>query len=117
MLQRLEDIVEWKNLTVEKGYGHAPISAQEMYDWLMQYGLPFRDYITDTTVYLNRAERNGKKILFEAQLGALRDIDYGIYPYTCLLYTSRLVPIMKRAPDRMRLIFNIAMPCMPLTMR
>lgn len=66
LLQRLEDIVEWKNLTVEKGYGHAPISAQEMYDWLMQYGLPFRDYITDTTVYLNRAERNGKKILFEA---------------------------------------------------
>lgn len=82
LLQRLEDIVEWKNLTVEKGYGHAPISAQEMYDWLMQYGLPFRDYITDTTVYLNRAERNGQKILFEAQLGALRDIDYGIYPYT-----------------------------------
>ena len=24
----------------------------------------------------------GKKVLFEAQLGALRDIDFGIYPYT-----------------------------------
>ena len=27
-------------------------------------------------------EKEGKKILFEAQLGALRDIDFGIYPYT-----------------------------------
>ena len=27
-------------------------------------------------------EKAGKKIMFEAQLGALRDIDFGIYPYT-----------------------------------
>ena len=29
-----------------------------------------------------RRRRTGKSILFEAQLGALRDLDYGIYPYT-----------------------------------
>ena len=28
------------------------------------------------------ADAAGKKVLFEAQLGALRDIDFGIYPYT-----------------------------------
>ena len=27
-------------------------------------------------------KKEGKSILFEAQLGALRDLDYGIYPYT-----------------------------------
>ena len=32
--------------------------------------------------YLADADAAGKKVLFEAQLGALRDIDFGIYPYT-----------------------------------
>ena len=32
--------------------------------------------------YILKAVENGKNILLEAQLGALRDIDYGIYPYT-----------------------------------
>ena len=32
--------------------------------------------------YLAEADEAGKKIMFEAQLGALRDIDFGIYPYT-----------------------------------
>ncbi len=44
--------------------------------------MPLAPYICDTTQYLTEAAKNGKSILFEAQLGALRDIDYGIYPYT-----------------------------------
>ena len=79
---RLAPIIEWKNLTVKNGYGHEAISADEMYDWLMKYGEELRGHITDTTVYLNNAHKEGKNMLFEAQLGALRDIDYGIYPYT-----------------------------------
>ena len=51
-------------------------------DWLEKYGKPFLPYICDTTVYLNNALKAGKSVIFEAQLGALRDIDYGIYPYT-----------------------------------
>ena len=41
-----------------------------------------KPYITDTTRVLREAQAAGKSILFEAQLGALRDLDYGIYPYT-----------------------------------
>ena len=36
----------------------------------------------DTGAYLRDAQKECKEILFEAQLGALRDLDYGIYPYT-----------------------------------
>lgn len=82
LLDRLTDLMEWKNLTIVGGYHHEPISAKEMYDWLEKFGFPFKDYICDTTVYLDEAVKAGKKILFEAQLGALRDIDFGIYPYT-----------------------------------
>lgn len=80
--QKLRGLCEWKNLTIHNGYGAEAVSADEVYDWLMRYAAPFCEYITDTTVYLDRAARDGKSIMFEAQLGALRDIDLGIYPYT-----------------------------------
>lgn len=79
---KLSDILEWKNLTVSGGYGHEPISVDEMYDWLMTYGKHFVPYVKNTTEFLGNAADEGKSIMFEAQLGALRDIDFGIYPYT-----------------------------------
>lgn len=80
--KKLEPIVEWKNLTVHEGYKHEALDADEMFNWLMTYGEKLIPHITDTIVYLNKAHKEGKKIMFEAQLGALRDIDFGIYPYT-----------------------------------
>ncbi len=80
--EKVEDITEWKNLTIEKGYGSEPIKAADMLAWLDRFGTPILPYIGDTTDYLGKAVSEGKSILFEAQLGALRDIDYGIYPYT-----------------------------------
>ena len=82
MKERLVDIVEWKNLTVVDGYKHEPLNADELYDWLMKYGSEIIPYICNTTEYINAAADEGKSILLEAQLGALRDIDFGIYPYT-----------------------------------
>ena len=78
----VEDLCQWKNLTVAGGYKHEPIDPEEMYKWLETYGFPLRDYVKDTTRYLTDAVNSGKSIMFEAQLGALRDIDFGIYPYT-----------------------------------
>ena len=79
---RLADILEWKNLFIVNGYHHDPIDLDEMMDWLDTYAMPFKDYVCDTTDYLTEAIEDNKSLLFEAQLGALRDIDYGIYPYT-----------------------------------
>ena len=78
---KVKDIVEWKNITVT-GYGHEPIKADEIMDWLRTYGAQVLPYVTDVVGYLNQAVAQGKNIMFEAQLGALRDIDFGIYPYT-----------------------------------
>lgn len=80
--ERIRDIVEWKNLTVRGGYGHESLDPAEMMEWLKKYGGEFKEYICDTTKYLDEAANAGKDIIFEAQLGALRDIDFGIYPYT-----------------------------------
>lgn len=78
---KVSDIVEWKNITVT-GYGHEPVKAEDMMDWLHTYGTQLIPYITDVSEYLHNAIDAGKNIMFEAQLGALRDIDLGIYPYT-----------------------------------
>lgn len=80
--ERLEGIIQWKNLTVEKGYEHEPVQTEEIMQWLQKYGTFFAPFVCDTTEYLESAIKEGKSILFEAQLGALRDIDFGIYPYT-----------------------------------
>lgn len=81
LYEKLCDIVEWKNITVV-GYGHEPVKADEIMDWLKKYGEVIKPYVCDVSKYLNNAIAEGRDIMFEAQLGALRDIDFGIYPYT-----------------------------------
>ena len=78
--QKLSDILEWKNLTL-KSYSNE-IKIKDILSWLNEYGKTLLPYIKDATQFLYNALDNKKKIMFEAQLGSLRDIDYGIYPYT-----------------------------------
>lgn len=82
LADKMRAVLEWKNLTVYNGYRHKPILDADMLAWLEKYGAPLKAYICDTTRYLTDAIHAGKSVMFEAQLGALRDIDYGIYPYT-----------------------------------
>jgi len=79
---KLIDIIDWKNLMISGGYGAEAVDAKEMTDWLLEYGAFILGFITDTAAFLETSAQNGKTVLFEAQLGALRDIDYGIYPFT-----------------------------------
>ena len=81
LYKRIPDIVAWKNMTI-KAYGFEPVTVEAMQEYFETYGKPLVKYITDTGVYLNEANKAGKNIMFEAQLGALRDIDFGIVPYT-----------------------------------
>ncbi len=80
--ERLAGIVEFKNLFLGKVYGAEEITLEEVKDYLKTYGEKITPFICDTGLYLNNAQKEGKKIMFEAQLGALRDVDFGIYPYT-----------------------------------
>ncbi len=79
---RVRDIVEWKNLMVVGGYGAEAVKTEDMIAYFEEYGTKLIPYICDVGLYLNEANAQGKNIMFEAQLGALRDIDFGIYPYT-----------------------------------
>ncbi len=90
--KRLEGILEWKNLTLKNVYGGKTYSLDEIWEWLMTYGERLKPYICDAGAYL-RSVDGKKNILFEAQLGVLRDLDFGIFPYT-----SSSAPLAAYAP-------------------
>ena len=79
--KRLETILDWKNMTI-RAYGADEYTVDAMIEWVEKFGGPFKDYIINVGEYLNKEAKAGKNLMFEAQLGALRDLDFGIYPYT-----------------------------------
>ena len=98
---KLPGIIEWKNLTIVGGYNAQPVKTEDMLEWLKTYGLPFADFVCDTNEFLNEAIAEGKNVMFEAQLGALRDIDFGIYPYTSSSTTlAAYAPIGSGIPSK-----------------
>ena len=80
--EHLKDLMEWKNLTLTRVYGAKPVTMEDLEVWIDVYCNKIKPFICDTGAFLRKAQAEGKQILFEAQLGALRDLDYGIYPYT-----------------------------------
>ncbi len=89
----LERLVDWKNALIRSAYDCEPIDIEQMRQWLKTYGDPLIPHICDAHVLLRDIQAQGKSIMFEAQLGALRDLDYGIYPYT-----SSSTPLASYAP-------------------
>ena len=82
LAEHLIDLLEWKNLTLTRVYGAQPVQRSALREWINTYCEKIKPFICDTGAFLREAQNAGKNILFEAQLGALRDLDYGIYPYT-----------------------------------
>ena len=76
------DLMEWKNLTLTQVYGAKPYTMEMLDEWIDGFCEKIKPFICDTGAFLKEAQDAGKRILFEAQLGSLRDLDYGIYPYT-----------------------------------
>ena len=79
---RLKTMLEAKNLELAGCYHQEPMSYPALLAWCQKQAKEFLPYICDTGNYLDTALSSGKQIVLEAQLGAMRDIDYGIFPYT-----------------------------------
>lgn len=79
---RLKTMLEAKNLELAGCYHQNEMSYNALLSWCQKQADLFAPYICDTGSYLSDALKRGKKVVLEAQLGAMRDIDYGIFPYT-----------------------------------
>ena len=80
--KHLLELMEWKNLTLEKVYGARPWTEEKLDRWLTESCEKVKPFVQNAGAFLRAAQKEGKRILFEAQLGSLRDLDYGIHPYT-----------------------------------
>jgi adenylosuccinate synthase len=74
--------VEWANLLARDVYKESPISEEEVLGWCERFMPKIAPRVVDTVALLGKLAAEGKHIVLEAQLGALRDVYYGIYPYT-----------------------------------
>ncbi len=82
LMEHLADLLEWKNLTITKVYGARPYTMDMLKEWVDDACEKIKPFVCDTGAFLAEAKKENKNILFEAQLGSLRDLDYGIHPYT-----------------------------------
>ena len=80
-IQRLEANLRDKNRVLKYIYGREELEAGPIIESYLKAGEILRPYITDTAILINRAIRQGKKVLFEGAQGTLLDLDHGTYPY------------------------------------
>ena len=73
--------VEAKNEILTRIYGQEPLHAEEILDQYLGYAERLRDYIADTSLFLNGSLDRGETVLFEGAQGTLLDIDHGTYPF------------------------------------
>lgn len=77
---KLERVLEVKNVMLEHLYHKQPLSVDCIFDELRKQRDAIAPYVGDTFQFLREAQKNGARILLEGQLGAMKDPDFGIYP-------------------------------------
>jgi adenylosuccinate synthase len=77
----LERFVEAKNFELERYCGWEPVDVGEMYQQCLEWGRRLEPFVDHTGHILDRALREGKRVLFEGAQGTFLDIDHGTYPY------------------------------------
>ncbi|CEI80335.1 adenylosuccinate synthetase [Oceanobacillus oncorhynchi subsp. incaldanensis] len=70
-----------KNRLFEKVYESDPMLVEDILDEYFEYGQQMAPYVVDTSVVLNDAIDEGKRVLFEGAQGVMLDIDQGTYPF------------------------------------
>ena len=79
--ERLRINLEDKNRQFTKLYDANPMNFEDIFEEYYEYGQQIKQYVCDTSVLLNDALDNGKRVLFEGAQGVMLDIDQGTYPF------------------------------------
>ncbi len=78
---KLRAAVATKNKWIEQVYGAEGLNVEDILKEYTTYADQIRPYVTDTSVVLNDAIDDGRKVLFEGAQGVMLDIDHGTYPF------------------------------------
>lgn len=77
---KIDNVCKIKNVLLEHLYKKPLIDPEELYTTLVIWREEIRPYLANVSAFLQKSLKEGKEILLEGQLGALKDIDHGIYP-------------------------------------
>ncbi len=76
------DVLAGEHETVLRAFGIEPdYNRREVRDQYLALAERIRPMVCDTAVLINRAIREGKRVLFEGAQATMLDIDHGTYPY------------------------------------
>jgi adenylosuccinate synthase len=70
-----------KNVLLRRMYDIDGLDVEKIVSEYVEFDNLIDEYITDTTVQLHTAIKEGKNILLEGAQGALLDMDHGTYPF------------------------------------
>src|SRR5438874_8183760 len=79
--QKIEVALAEKNVWLERVYGVEPIELEGLAERYEGYAERLRPMIADTSLLVDEALREGKRVLFDGAHGTLLDLDHGTYPY------------------------------------
>ncbi len=77
----IDRLAKDKNFELTQLHGWPAIDAEALYDELLVLGRRLEPFVDHTGRILDRALRDGKRVLFEGAQGTFLDIDHGTYPY------------------------------------
>ena len=80
LAKKVESVIEKKNVMLEHLYHKPLLNVEELLATLREYRDMVAPYVADVSTILHKANKGGKTILLEGQLGTLKDPDHGIYP-------------------------------------
>lgn len=78
--ERIHQILPIKNMQLT-AFGGLSYSEEEIFNELMKEREELLPYIQDTTTYLQKSYKEGKKILFEGAQGAMLCLNFGTFPF------------------------------------
>jgi adenylosuccinate synthase len=79
--QKVELAVAEKNVWLQRVYELEPLDAEEVLETELVHAARLAPYVADTSLLVDRALRDGKRVLFEGAQGTLLDLDHGTYPF------------------------------------
>ncbi|MDN4527124.1 adenylosuccinate synthase [Fictibacillus fluitans] len=79
--EKLERNLAEKNRLFERIYESEGFTKEEILEEYYGYGQQLAKYVCDTSVVLNDALDEGRRVLFEGAQGVMLDIDQGTYPF------------------------------------
>jgi adenylosuccinate synthase len=79
--QKFETALTEKNIVLERLHDAAPLQVEDLAERMESFAQRLRPYVADTSLLVDQALKQGRRVLLEGAQGTLLDLDHGTYPF------------------------------------